>query len=279
MKEMKMNKYPLKSTRRELYNAKQRAKRKLKKNLTKRQMKWLKTANKRKSTLEKNTICRNKKCSIRPNRLQYHKQLINKKFRDKSSIDKKDPDLYIIAGIPASGKTTMMMKRIPEKVLSISADEYKEQLAKRSKSPFKKYKLFHAGILHPESQYLANKSIKRGIKEKRDIVLELTLSNLNKKKRLINKFKKAGYDTHLLGTQKTPHLAMDNAVDRFLDAGRYMPLFQFTKKGNRTNRNVLKARKVLDSHIIIDTDNWDKPKTIYKSKRGLKYNFRDPKRK
>jgi len=196
---------------------------------------------------------------------------------DRRTIDKKDPDLYITGGVASSGKSEVMVKIIPERTVSINNDSFKGRLARRTKSPLKRFHLAHSALLHNESDILVNRSINKSIRESRDVTLDVTLANLEKNKQIIERYKMAGYDLHLLGTQKQPHIAIENSTSRFIRKGRYVPPSVIAEKGNVINRNVMAARNITDSHIIADTTTKRKPIFISRSKKDLTHNFRDPK--
>jgi len=206
-----------------------------------------------------------------------YKKIIKKQFSNKNTIDRKDPDLYVFGGLPASGKSRTLRRKVPEKTIIIDNDDYKRKLVQKDKSPLVGYPLAHAGYFHRESDILVEQAIKKSIKEKRDVTIDVTFASYDKNINLINKFKKAGYDVHLLGTQQYPHKAVVGVVHRFKRKGRYVPPSYVAKKGNKMNRNVWKARKETDTHRIYNTEDFDNIKLASKSEKGMEHNFRDPK--
>lgn len=275
----KKAKYPLRSSKSQFMKALRQANVKLKKFLTKTEIKKLKKIQddfvKGKDSLAKFT----KKRKLILSRKQLHNRIIRKHFKSPKSIDKKDPDLYILGGIAGSGKTEVIGKRLPKKNITIDNDYFKSLLAKVSKSPLKRFKLAHAAFLHEESSMIFKRAMLKALKEKRDLTLDMTFANFAKGKKIMNMFKRAGYDVHLRATQKKPHQSVVNVVSRFIKKGRFVPPGIIVAKGNRINKNVLKARKLADSYVIIDTTIKGKPKIVYKSRKTSRTNFRNPKKK
>lgn len=263
-------KYPLISSKKQIEEGIRQAREKLRNNLTKKELLQLKKIQddfrKGKDTLHK--YSKNGKLFV--TRVKFHKKIIKKHFKDKSTIDKKDPDLYILGGVAGSGKTEVLAKKyIPEKTIVIDNDKFKEDLAKKDKSPLKKYVLSHAAKLHNEASLLFDKAKKKAREEKRDTTLDMTFASYDKGKKIIKNFKKSGYDIHLLGTQKYVHQTIPNIVARFLKKGRYVPPEVPALKGNQINKNVLKARKLTNTHRIMDTSIKGKPIIVSVSKKPI----------
>ena len=216
--------------------------------------------NKLPDTKQENTT---KKGNYTRKRLKIHKKIIDKTLKkDKKT---KTPDLYIFGGVGGSGKTGLN-KFVKEKALTINNDDIKKDLSKYSKSPSKKYKLLHAGLLHREAKDIENKIIKKVLKTKKDVILDRTLSDYKKNKELAKEFKKKKYKIHTLGTNLKPHLAIKRSTNRFLKGkdGRYVPVSKIGEIGNKINRNVLKFAKLKfnKSSVVIKTQK-RKPSLIY----------------
>ena len=274
-KNKKLCKYPLVSTQNQLRTSFTSGTKYIQNHVSKKDWNLIQKVNKEFSegndSLKK---CLNKDGTIKKSCENFHSEIINNQFK-KVKSDKKDPDLYIMGGLPASGKTTFSRKFVPEKTLIIDSDEYKYRLSKRTKSPSKNFKLIHAGLLHNEADILVAEAIKKSIQQKKNVTLDMTFSNLEKGKNIINQYKEAGYDVHYLGTQKYPHRTMNHMAKRFLKNGRYVPLRNVLDKGNKISKNSWKARKLADSYLIYNTNNLH-PFFVTKSKRKISDNVRDP---
>jgi len=208
-------------------------------------------------------------------------------FNDQRSINPKDPDLYVVAGTPGSGKTSLMTKYIKEPTTHIDTDAYRELLSHYHKSPMKRFNLVHSSYLHPESQKVTKKAINRALREKRNVILDVTMNNKKKTMKIIRRFRNSGYDIHLLGTQMYPHNAISSTTNRFLSeqnkVKRYVSPSQVATEGNNINNNVWFSRNnnIFDSIRIKDSNGIvtdDRVKEIYR--RGkINKNYRNPKEK
>ena len=165
----KRKKYPLKSSNAQLKAAIKEANMILARKLTKRERQIL-----RKIQMDfirgKDSFRKHSKNGILTlMRRKFHDTIIRAKFKDKRSIDRKDPDLYILGGIAGSGKSEVLLKRIPKDTLVIDSDAFKGSLAKRTKSPIKRFPLAHAPLLQLESKILFARAMKKALRQKRDI--------------------------------------------------------------------------------------------------------------
>jgi predicted ABC-type ATPase len=268
--------YPYQSSKRTLKSAFSRGNRYINQRLTRKELAQLETIRKRAiagySTINSQMIGGR----LKPTRRRFHKTVIQKQFKNKNTIDKQDPDLYIFGGLPASGKTTALAKKVPENTVVIDSDYYKQQLAKKTKSPMKKYPLAHAQYLHNEADLLVEAAVKKAIKEGRNVTYDATFKTYDKGAKVIERFKREGYDIHFLGTQKSPSKSISHAARRFIKSGRFVPLNYIRDYGNQISANSWKARKLGDTYQVYDT-NTRKIKLITKSKKPMSHNFRDPK--
>ena len=268
--------YPLKSSKKELEGAYARSIRKMKDAMGPRKYKKLQSIQRGTAAGSSSLKRHSSNGRLEPRRRRFHNQILKKQFRNRTSVDRRDPDLYIFGGLPASGKGIILRKKVPEKTTVIDNDYYKEQLAKKSKSPIKGYKLAHAQHLHEEAGVLVNRAIDKSIKQRRDVVYDGTMRNEEKAKRIIKKYKKAGYDVHYLATQKKPARAITHATNRFIESGRLVPPGFIKSQGNSISQNSWVAKKYADTHQIFDS-NTRKTKLVSKSKYPMTKNFRDPK--
>jgi len=271
--------YPLQSTDRQLRNAASRAdaylSNNLSNNLSNRDIKIIKDVERRmakqEDTLHRFTA---KSGMLYKRREAIHKKIISNQFKG-VPVDPNDPDLYIFAGLPASGKSSVLRKKVPERAVTIDSDEYKSILARRTKSPSNKFKLIHAALLHEESDLLFKRAIDTAIKKKENVILDMTFGNYGKGRNLIKRFREEGYDIHLLSTQKYPHITIGHAASRFIKNGRYVPPAYIAQKGNHISQNSWKAKILADTYQIYDT-NTRKPLLVVKSRRGIKSDIRNP---
>jgi len=179
----------------------------------------------------------------------------------------KDPDLYIMAGVPGSGKSTVARKYIKERTVVINNDDIKAKLARRNRSPIKSKPLIHGTLLHEEASDIEKDIIVKVRRQRKDVTLDRTGKNYRKNLKEIEKFRRAGYDIHVVGTNLKPHISVNRAAKRFVKSGRYVPLEMITRYGNSTNRNVFRYCKkpYVESCAIMDTQGKQgKEKIIYR---------------
>jgi len=267
-------KYPLKSSQSQINKSINIGENRIRNKLNKKQYSKIKDIEKR-SASGKGTHTRySRNGKFFKSRSRLHDSILRKTFKNNKTIDIQDPDLYIVGGVAGSGKSSTLIPLIPEEVITIDSDEFKKELAKKDKSPLKKYPLAHAGLLHKESSFLYDESIKKSLKERRDVALDSTLRNKEKTKKIVTDFKKAGYDIHLLGTQIKPHKSIERAVGRFINdkSGRYVPLNVIGNSGNHINANVIGFIKDVDTHVIMDTTK--RPATLVSKEGNILKNYR-----
>lgn len=246
--------YPLKSNHRVIKSAVVRAKSSIKKNFVgdygffrKRLAAW--SVKDSKETYSMNGV-------YNKSRNQLHKKVVNKIVNKAGTVDRKDPDVYFFGGMPASGKTTALRKRVKEKVVVADADLVKEELAKKNPSGFSNYVLANAPFLHRESSDVNKQVIAKSMRERRDIIIDGTARNEETTLQRVKDFKAAGYDVHFLGTQKKTEQGVRDAAGRFLVNGRYVPPDYVGEVGDRINRNVwvgARSPNLYDSAVVVDT--------------------------
>lgn len=189
-----MKKYPLLSSQSQIDQAITLARNKLNDTLSRNELITLNSiqSNFRKGndTLKKYST----KKGLKKSRKRIHNKILKKSFKDNGTIDRRDPDLYIIGGVAGSGKTEVLRKRVPEKTVVIDNDDFKGELSKYDKSPLPKYPLAHAALLHREADVLVDRSVRRSLKESRDVTMDMTFANYDKGKKLIRRFKRRGYN-------------------------------------------------------------------------------------
>jgi len=187
-------------------------------------------------------------------RLQVHNKIINKNL--KKDTKSKNPDLYFFGGVGGSGKSGLN-KFVKERAITVNNDDIKKDLTKYSKSPSKRFKLIHASLLHREAKDIEDKLIKKIKKQRKDAILDRTLSDYEKNLNLAKKFKLNKYRVHTFGTSLKPHLSIKRATNRFLKGkeGRYVPVSKIGTTGNTTNKNVVRMakNKINKSSVIINT--------------------------
>lgn len=202
-----------------------------------------------------------------PSRIKIHNKIL--KFFLSQDRSTKKPDLYILGGPPASGKTSALAKSIREPAVTVNNDDIKFQLAKYTPSPSKRFFLLHAALLHRESKDIENKLIEKLLKSNKDVILDRTLSDFNKNLALAKEFKSKGYEITTFGTNLKPHVAVMRAAKRFIKGkeGRYVPIEKIGNTGNTINENVLKmAQNPINKRAKVVNTYRRKSTIIYKKR-------------
>jgi len=237
------------------------------KNLSSRAKNILKKIDK-KNDAEKDTQSRyKKKGKYTASRRKFHKKII--KGYLKQDTPTKNPDLYMMGGVPGSGKSSAVRGYIREKAIIINNDDIKAKLAKRNRSPIKKYPLIHATLLHEEASDVEVEIINKARQQKKDVVLDRTMKSWVKNNELVNKFRKSGYKVHVYGSNLKPHISVKRVAKRFIEDGRFVPLGMIVSHGNQTNMNVVRMaqKPYIKSAVIVDTNGpKGKGKIIYRKK-------------
>jgi hypothetical protein len=229
------------------------------------------------SSRDSKTVYTNKQGKYSSQRQQLHNKIVNRTVNVKGTVDRKDPDVYFLGGMTASGKTSNLRQRVKEKVVVADPDAVKERLSRVNPSGFTAYPLAHANFLHRESSDVNRQVIERARQEKRDIVIDTTARNHERTKELAASFKRKGYDVHFLGTQKKTPQSIRDAGKRFLSNGRYVPLEFVAANGDSINAavwNTAHDKSVADSSLVVDTSD-GKGDVVY-SRGSLTKNYRNP---
>ena len=260
-----MRKTAIQSSQKQIANSLKASTQIIKHNLTSKELRILKKVQTQKASSRK-AYTKNGKYTLARQRI--HNKIMNKYLRQDNRT--RSPDIYIFGGIAGSGKTTTLKRYVKERAMTINSDDIKNDLAKYNPSPIKKYPLMHARFLHEESTDIEKKLIIKAIKGRKDIILDKTLANLSKIRRLIRSVRGRGYEVTILGTNLPPHVALLRVASRFLKHGRYVPLKRVALTGNRTNRNVLriaKNRMVVNARVMYDRNG--RQKVLYLKRKGF----------
>ena len=130
-----------------------------------------------------------------------------------------EPQVFFVVGVPGSGKDSVLkryLRSLGLPLLDASADLVKEYLAawgqdelsmevrenNADHGPGKH--LLHAQYLHRESILIVDQLVERGIEQRKSLILEKTLFNLEAVVELAKDFRRRGVRCHLFGTQIQP---------------------------------------------------------------------------
>lgn len=184
-----------------------------------------------------------------PERQKLHNQIIDKFLTNAKPSE--NPEIIFLGGVAGSGKSSVVAKAIkdPENYVTIDADEIKKMLPE--------YKDGGAGgaiLTHEESSYLTKQILKAAEEKGANILLDGTLNNLKKYKKLTNIFGKKGYKTKLFATQLPTHKSIERAMARYEHTGRYVPPHLIDKMGQNINSNIHTLKHDVDDYMVFDND-------------------------
>ena len=160
----------------------------------------------------------------------------------------KNKQVSIILGPAASGKSTIA-NRIGQKTRSmiIDADEAKKVLPEYKDG-------VGANAVHKESQAIATALEDVAIRENYNIIIPTVGKDVNKISKLMNKYKKAGYEINLINMNVTPSNALKRMYDRFINTGRLIPPGYMKSIGNKPIMTYNKLKGKADGYAKIDNN-------------------------
>ena len=192
-----------------------------------------------------------------PKRKALHNKIANSFLMGK--IKQKQPKVIFLAGVGGSGKSTALkaMGLNKKDYVIVDADAIKAKLPEFSKEP----SMSRALLTHQESSDIVTKIIDEAIKQKLHLIVDGTMKNESKTKRIINSAKQHGYSTSMVATQLPTHKAMDRNIKRYeedevnpKELARFVPLPVIKKMGKEVNNSIHKMKKEFDNYAIYDTD-------------------------
>ena len=162
----------------------------------------------------------------------------------------KNREVFLIVGHPASGKSTLADLLIAEQeALLVDSDEAKKRLPE-----------FSNGLLstavHSESSNIADTVLAHAIENGDNIVMPVVGKTYENLKRLVDKFKEAGYTVKLIYVDLPLPKAIERAKNRFKETGRliYPEYLQSVGMKPKQNYDKLKKTKGVDSYEAWSND-------------------------
>ena len=135
--------------------------------------------------------------------------------------------LDIVIGLPASGKSSALVEPISEMYHSriIDSDEAKKLLPEYNDG-------WGAGIVHKESQLIADRQFKAAVRNGENITYPRVGGDCDELTDIIAAVKKQGYSVYIHFNELDRNKALGRMINRFLETGRYIKPELVTKYGN-----------------------------------------------
>ena len=175
--------------------------------------------------------------------------LIKENYRKKIETSAK-PTVYLVAGLPGSGKSTMVKQELKGDWLTMNNDEIKDQLPE--------FQADHkaAMLVHQEAKELEGDISEEIIEKKADFIWDATFRDEKQAEERIKKLKKQGYNVKFLGTLLPIEKAIERAYNRAMDPkdGRYVPLDLIRKNAKQIYKTMEKMRDWVDEYHLYNTD-------------------------
>lgn len=158
--------------------------------------------------------------SYTPERAQLHESIVASMLNPRAVAQEgQRPQVCILLGAPASGKTTALQPAARElgvEFTVINADDVKEKLPE--------YNGRNAGLVHEESSDIAEGLLlPRALGARHHLCLDITGVNGKKVMAMVDQFHMAGYDISILYVHLPLEKAAARAVGRFRETGRFVP--------------------------------------------------------
>lgn len=140
---------------------------------------------------------------------------------------RREKRLDIVIGLPASGKSSALVEPISEMYHSriIDSDEAKKLLPEYNDG-------WGAGIVHKESQLIADRQFKAAVRNGENITYPRVGGDCDELTDIIAAVKKQGYSIYIHFNELDRNKALGRMINRFLETGRYIKPELVTKYGN-----------------------------------------------
>lgn len=171
-----------------------------------------------------------------------------------NGIVSKNSRLDIVIGLPASGKSSVIVDRLSEQFHSrlIDSDEAKKLIPEFNNG-------WGASVVHAESKIIEDTMLHKAIRNHDNIVYPKVGSKFNELANVIRKAKDFGYTVNVHFVDLDREIALGRMINRFIEKGRFLPL-EIVDKYFDSNGNSLIAQnyeKLKKEEIIDGYSKWD----------------------
>ena len=184
----------------------------------------------------------------KPERQRLH-SMITKKILGNAKPSP-NPSMIALGGVAGSGKSSIIKKALEgTNYAIIDNDAIKAFLPE-----YKQKGVGGAMFTHDEASEITKEIINHCIQNKIPFVLDSTLRNPDKYRSIINTAKSKGFKTQMMATQLPTHKAIDRAVNRYQQEGRWVPPSLVAEMGVAVNKSIHDLKNDVDDYQIFDTD-------------------------
>lgn len=198
-----------------------------------------------------------------PERAALHEKIVSKYLNPKAKTrEGETPNVILFLGSPGAGKTSTLTPEIKDlaRFTVVNPDDMKNELPE--------YNGYNAGLLHEESDYMADALLLgRAIRERHNIVIDSTGKTWSKYLRIARHFKEMGYRVEAYFVDVDPLVATQRAIKRFISGGtrpRYVnPRYVLTDVDGRPSKTYerLKESGLVDRVVKYDNSG-TKPRKV-----------------
>ena len=203
-----------------------------------------------------------------PERKALHQQIFERYGKNAKAARSDNPIAHFLSGSPASGKTTaaqqlftpvggnklLMKDEKGNQFLLLNNDDIKKMLPEWDADGTQ------ASIVHEESSHLHKRLLHSALKRKLNVIVDGTMSNVEKATKLNGEFEQAGYKTSLISVNVKPHIAMERAHKNYTEGKnpRYRDYGLIAQYGISLKKSIPKLRQVFKNRMVIN-NNASKP--------------------
>lgn len=158
--------------------------------------------------------------SYTPERQHMHQAIVASMLNPKAqAAEGAKPHAVILMGCPGAGKTSTLAPMTQEfgvEFTTVNADDVKAKLPE--------YTGANAALVHEESSDIAEGQLfPQALQARHNLVMDITGSNGEKVKNMVEHFHNAGYEISLAYAHLPAWKAATRVVDRFRSSGRFVP--------------------------------------------------------
>ena len=184
-------------------------------------------------------------------RQQLHQQILDSIFEGDKGIPPEgtQPQLIYLGGLPGSGKSSAILA-------SMNTDDYVVIDSDAIKAQLPEYEGYNAPELHDEARDVTKLAYARAFAEGRSWIMDGTARNSSKLKKWSDVAKQNGYKAFYAGTEQDPERSIDNAKNRFIEQGRFVPFDFIINSYDGIDQARKEFMEYGDGYLIMDTNEW-----------------------